>query len=104
MAPILAAAFAAASALSKAYNLVHDNWHLVEPVVLMVEKAAENAPIPGVQKAAIAIEALQGQIPEFANMTPELQTAFNTAVKIVKRTQAAIAAVQKAIAPAPAAT
>jgi hypothetical protein len=104
MAPLIAAAFAAVTAAEKAYTLISTNLGIIGPVVLMIEKVAEQSKIPGVQKAAIALEALQAQIPELQNMTPEIKTAFNAAVAIVKGVQKAAAAVQDAAGTAAVAT
>jgi hypothetical protein len=97
MAPIIAALLAGGSALEKAYAIVHNNMGTIAPVVLMIEKAAEGSSISGVQKAAVAAEALQAQIPEFANMTPEIKTAFNAAVTVIKRIEAALSALKSAV-------
>lgn len=96
MAPIIAAAIAAVTAAEKAYALISANLGIIGPVVLMIERAAEQSNIPGVSKAAIALEALQAQIPELQNMTPELKIAFNAGVAVIKGVQKAAAAIQHA--------
>lgn len=92
MAPILLA-------LGTAYNLVHNNWHIIQPIVMMVEKVG--ADLPGMKKAEIAISAIAETVQEFRTLSPELKSAFNAAVKIAKMADALRKTLLATTAPGP---